>query len=79
MIVLEYVQSKKGKKWKTFNQIDFPLNAIKTNINGFEQNNTIDDLITSIDSIDANTYTWIDNPIPSLGGLTIRGLSKKNN
>ena len=25
MIVLQYVQSKKGKKWKTFNKIDFPL------------------------------------------------------
>ena len=25
MIVLEYIPSKKGKKWKTFNQIDVPL------------------------------------------------------
>ena len=52
------------------------LNEIKVNLSGFEENNTVSDLITAIDGLSSVTYPFLENLVPSKGNKSIRQLAK---
>ena len=54
-----------------------PLNEIKESLLGFEENNSINDLVNAINNLSIETYPFLNKKVLSLGGISVKDLSKK--